>query len=137
MISDGDSIAILSIGHPGNLVVDSQKEFKNKGLDIAHYDMRFIKPLDINLLHKIAQKHRYIITLEDGCLQGGFGSAILEFMSDNNYSCKIHRLGIPDKFIHHGTIEELQEQCGFDKDAIIKCIDKINQTELIAQPSNN
>ncbi len=137
MISDGNSIAILSIGHPGNLVVDSQNEFKKKGLDIAHYDMRFIKPLDINLLHKIAQKYRYIITLEDGCLQGGFGSAILEFMSDNNYSCKIHRLGVPDKFIHHGTIEELQELCGFNKEAIVKCIEKINQTELIAQTSNN
>ena len=137
MISDGNSIAILSIGHPGNLVVDLQNELKKKGLNIAHYDMRFIKPLDINLLHKIAQKHRYIITLEDGCLQGGFGSAILEFMSDNNYSCKINRLGIPDKFIHHGTIEELQELCGFNKEAIVKCIEKINQTELIPQTSNN
>ena len=81
---------------------------------MAHYDMRFVKPLDIALLHEIFQKFDKIITVEDSCLQGGFGSAIIEFMSDNNYKSDVLRLGIPDKFINHGTQQELYSECYFD-----------------------
>ena len=130
-IEDGDDIAILSIGHPGNFVIKAQEKFKKNGLNIAHYDMRFVKPLDGNLLHKIFKKYKHIITLEDGCLKGGFGSAILEFMSDNNYSSKIKRLGILDEFIHHGTQEELHEECKFDEKAIIKCVNTLVKTKLV------
>ena len=132
-IEDGDDIAILSIGHPGNFVIRAQEKFKKDGLNIAHYDMRFVKPLDGKLLHKIFKKYKHIITLEDGCLNGGFGSAILEFMSDNNYSSKIKRLGILDEFIHHGTQEELHEECKFDEKAIIKCVKTLVKTKLLEE----
>ena len=95
-IKDGEEIAILSFGHPGNFVLSAQETFEKEGLNIAHYDMRFVKPLDEKLLHTIFKKFNTIITIEDGCLQGGFGSAILEFMANNNYQTAVKRLGIPD-----------------------------------------
>ena len=106
-IKNGEEIAILSFGHPGNFVLSAQETFEKEGLNIAHYDMRFVKPLDEKLLHTIFKKFNTIITIEDGCLQGGFGSAILEFMANNNYQTAVKRLGIPDEFIHHGSQEEL------------------------------
>ena len=83
------------------------------------------------MVNYIFKKYKHIITLEDGCLKGGFGSAILEFMSDNNYSSKIKRLGILDEFIHHGTQEELHEECKFDEKAIIKCVNTLVKTKLV------
>ena len=132
-ITDGEEIAILSFGHPGNFVLRAQDTFKKEGLNIAHYDMRFAKPLDENLLHKILKKFNTVITIEDGCLQGGFGSAILEFISNNNYQTSVKRLGIPDKFIHHGTQEELQNTCNYDTTAIIKTVHKILANKLMSQ----
>jgi 1-deoxy-D-xylulose-5-phosphate synthase len=132
-ITDGKEIAILSFGHPGNFVLSAQETFKKQGLNIAHYDMRFAKPLDENLLHKILKKFNAIITIEDGCLQGGFGSAILEFISSNNYQTYVKRLGIPDKFIHHGTQEELQNTCNYDTAAIIKTVQKMLANTLMYQ----
>ena len=132
-ITDGKEIAILSFGHPGNFVLSAQETFKKEGLSIAHYDMRFAKPLDEELLHKILKKFNSIITIEDGCLQGGFGSAILEFISNNNYQTLVKRLGIPDKFIHHGTQEELQISCNYDTDSIVKTVHKILETKLMSQ----
>jgi len=87
--------------------------------------MRFVKPLDELLLHEIFSKFDKVITVEDGCLMGGLGSAILEFMADHNYSAKVVRLGIPDKFIHHGTQEELYHECFFDQGAMIKSAEKL------------
>ena len=110
-IKDGEGIAILSLGHPGNFVIAAQSTFIKEGLNIAHYDMRFAKPLDKKLLHKIFKQFDTIITIEDGCLQGGFGSAIIEFMSDHNYKNTVRRLGIPDEFINYGTQEELHIYC--------------------------
>ena len=118
MIKDGDEIAILSIGKPGNFVIQSQQDFQRQGLEIAHFDMRFVKPLDIELLHKVFQKFNKIITVEDGCLEGGFGSSVIEFMSDNKYNAEIIRLGIPDKFINHGSQDQLYRECYFDANAI-------------------
>ena len=132
-ISDGENIAILSIGHPGNFVQEAQKEFIKEGLSIAHYDMRFVKPLDEKLLHTVFKKFGNIITIEDGCVLGGFGSAILEFMSNNNYNSRVIRLGIPDKFIHHGTQKELHIECNYDTKAIVTTVHKILEKSLVSQ----
>ena len=119
-IQKGKDLAILSIGHPGNFVINAQKKFKEIGLSVAHYNMIFVKPIDENLLHKIFKTFDKIITIEDGCVQGGFGSAVLEFMAKNNYSANVKILGIPDKFVSHGTQKELYAECFYDEAAIIK-----------------
>jgi len=121
-IKDGDEIAILSIGPIGNEAIKTTLELESSGINIAHYDMRFIKPLDEELLHKICKTHKKLVTLEDGCLHGGMGSAVLEFMSDNGYSLQVKRLGIPDKFIEHGSQKELYKECGYDSNAIRETI---------------
>ena len=124
-ITNGEDIAILSIGHPGNFAQEAIAKMSDAGISIAHYDMRFVKPLDEMLLHEIFSKFKKIITIEDGCIMGGFGSAIIEFMVDQKYQSEVVRLGIPDEYIHHGTQEELWDECGFDVAAIIKTIEKL------------
>jgi 1-deoxy-D-xylulose-5-phosphate synthase len=124
-ITNGEDIAILSIGHPGNFAQEAIAKMSDSGISIAHYDMRFVKPLDEMLLHEIFSKFKKIITIEDGCIMGGFGSAIIEFMVDQKYHSEVVRLGIPDEYIHHGTQEELWDECGFDVAAIIKTIEKL------------
>jgi len=119
-IQKGKDLAILSIGHPGNFVINAQKKFKEIGVSAAHYNMIFVKPIDEALLHKIFKNFDKILTIEDGCVQGGFGSAVLEFMAKNNYSANVKILGIPDKFVSHGTQKELYAECFYDEDAIIK-----------------
>jgi len=133
VVREGEEIAILSFGHPGNFVVKAQEQFEKEGLNIAHYDLRFAKPLDEKLLHTIFQKFDKIITIEDGCLQGGFGSSILEFMANNDYQAKVKMLGIPDIFIHHGTQEELYNDCHYDTKAIVSSVQKILEKSLITQ----
>jgi len=133
MIKKGEEIAILSFGHPGNFVVKAQEQFTKEGLNIAHYDLRFAKPLDEKLLHSIFQKFTKIITIEDGCLRGGFGSSILEFMANNNYQAQVKMLGIPDAFIHHGTQNELYNDCHFDVKAIINSVHTILEKSLVSQ----
>ena len=134
-IKDGEGIAILSLGHTGNFVIAAQKTFIKEGLNIAHYDMRFAKPLDKKLLHKIFKKFDTIITIEDGCLQGGFGSAIIEFMSDQNYKNTVRRLGIPDEFINHGTQEELHIDCNYDSNSIIIAVHEILEKKAVSNVS--
>jgi 1-deoxy-D-xylulose-5-phosphate synthase len=124
-IKDGEEIAILSIGNTGNFVVEADKDFIKEGLDIAHFDMRFVKPIDEELLHAIFQKFDKVITIEDACLQGGFGSAVIEFMVDNNYKSELVRLGVPDEFINHGTQQQLYTECYFDVEAIKESVDKL------------
>ena len=118
----GKDVAILSLGHPGNFAEAAIEELKSTGASIAHYDMRFAKPLDETMLHEVFTKFDKIITIEDGCLMGGFGSAIIEFMADQKYSSEVVRLGIPDHYVHHGTQEELWADCGYDKNAIVATI---------------
>ncbi len=118
-LTNGEDLAILTIGHPGNFAVEAITELKEKGLSVAHYDMRFVKPIDEVMLHEVFSKFKKVITIEDGCLMGGFGSAVVEFMADHNYSAQVVRLGIPDKYVHHGTQKELWAECGFDKAAIV------------------
>lgn len=117
-LKDGQDIAILSLGHPGNFAASAIRDLKNDGLNPAHYDMRFAKPLDEGLLHEVCQRYEKIITVEDGTVEGGFGSAVLEFMSENSYKNDVRILGIPDAIIEHGTPKELLRECGYDVQAI-------------------
>jgi len=117
-ISEGDKLVILTIGHPGNTVASLVKKFALENISIAHYDMRFVAPLDKTVLHTVFKDFKHIITVEDGVLKGGFGSAVIEFMSDNGYNSEVRRLGIPDYFVEQGTQDELQSECGFDAEGI-------------------
>lgn len=121
-IADGKDVAVLTIGHIGNYVTTVRETLSKEGLTPAHYDMRFVKPLDEELLHDIFRNFKKVVTVEDGCIMGGFGSAILEFMADNNYSAQIKRLGIPDAIIEHGTQEQLHAECNFDEAGIANAI---------------
>ena len=115
-------VAILSIGHIGNYAVRATTALAAEGLDAGHYDMRFCKPLDEEMLLAIARRYRAIVTVEDGCLQGGFGSAVLEFLSEHGVSLPVKRLGIPDRVVEHGTQDQLYKECGFDADGIAKAV---------------
>ncbi len=117
-LKDGNDLAILSIGHPGNFATVAIRQLKTEGIDAAHYDLRFVKPLDEDLLHEVFAKHTRIITVEDGCIEGGFGSAVLEFMAKYNYTAEVKLLGIPDRIIEHGTLKELHAECGYDAEGI-------------------
>ncbi len=122
---NGEDIAILSIGHPGNFALEALGLLKEKGVSAALYDMRFVKPIDELLLHEVFSKFDKVITVEDGCVMGGFGSAVIEFMADNKYKSEVTRLGIPDKYIHHGTVDELHKDCGFDMNSIYETALKV------------
>jgi 1-deoxy-D-xylulose-5-phosphate synthase len=119
-VLDGTDIAILSLGPIGIQVEEVTKKLLEEGISAAHYDMRFVKPLDANMLKQIGKRFSTIITLEDGSLQGGFGSAVLEWINDNGYTTRVVRLGIPDKFVEHGTPQELYHECGIDVEGIYK-----------------
>ncbi|MBX7095367.1 MAG: 1-deoxy-D-xylulose-5-phosphate synthase [Flavobacteriales bacterium] len=118
-VRSGEDIAVLSIGTMGNVAMDAAAQLENKGISAAVYDMRFVKPLDEILLHEVFSKFKKVITIEDGCIQGGMGSAVLEFMADHGYQAQVKRLGVPDRFIDHGTQQELYVECGYDVNAII------------------
>ena len=123
-LKDGDDLAVITIGPIGNdaakAICRVEKELADKS--IALYDLRFLKPLDEEMLHEIGQRFSRIITVEDGVLKGGMGSAILEFMADNGYKPTVKRLGIPDRFIPHGTVKELWAICGIDEESIYHTI---------------
>jgi 1-deoxy-D-xylulose-5-phosphate synthase len=121
-IKDGRDVAILSIGHPGNFVTAAIRELRTEGVDPAHYDMRFVKPIDEAMLHEVLSKYHKIITVEDGTVVGGFGSAVLEFMAQHNYTAEVKILGIPDRLVEHGTLKELYKVCGYDAPAIAAAV---------------
>ncbi|GAB4107867.1 1-deoxy-D-xylulose-5-phosphate synthase [Echinicola sediminis] len=125
IIKEGEDVAILTIGHIGNYAVEACKKLMKEGLNPAHYDMRFVKPLDESLLHEVFSKFKKVVTVEDGCLMGGFGSAVLEWMMDHDYQAQVKRLGIPDEVIEHGTQLELHRECGFDPDGIAEAVKKL------------
>jgi len=129
-VADGKDVAVLTIGHIGNYVTTVREMLSKEGLAPAHYDMRFVKPLDEELLHDIFRNFKKVITVEDGCVMGGFGSAILEFMADNNYSAQIKRLGIPDAIIEHGTQEQLHTECNFDEAGIANAVRELMGVKL-------
>ena len=124
-ICDGEEVAILSIGHIGNEAVSACKELNAEGIHPAHYDIRFVKPLDEKLLHEVFKNYEKVITVEDGCIQGGMGSAVLEFMADHRYAAQVIRLGIPDAYVEHGEQPELWAECGYDAASIVKKIRKL------------
>ena len=132
-VKEGEKIAILTIGHAGNFAKTALGQLEKKGISVGHYNMIFIKPLDEKLLHKVFKKYEGIITVEDGCLQGGFGSAILEFASDNNYKNSISRLGISDTFINHGTQEELWKECEINAESIVKKVNELMKRNQISK----
>ena len=117
-LKDGEEIAILTFGHPGNFAAQAIRDVKAEGLNPAHYDMRFAKPIDETMLHEVFAKFTKIITVEDGTVVGGFGSAILEFMQQHNYTAQVQILGIPDRLVEHGTPKQLYAECGYDASAI-------------------
>jgi 1-deoxy-D-xylulose-5-phosphate synthase len=131
-VKTGDTLAIISIGHVGNFALKAAQILDNENISTAVYNMRFLKPLDEGLLHEVFKRYKTIITVEDGTINGGLGSAVVEFMSDNGYRTKVVRLGIPDRFIPQGTLEELYRDCGFDISGIVN-----TGRQLIQQPHTN
>lgn len=117
-ICEGEDVAILSFGHMGNLAQTAITQLEKEGIQVGLFDMRFVKPIDEELLHHVFTNYSKVITIEDGCVQGGFGSAVLEFMADHGYTAQVKRLGIPDKIVEHGTQPELWAECGYDEQAI-------------------
>ncbi len=130
-MKEGKDLAVLSIGSVGNFALQAAEELEAEGISVAHYDLRFVKPLDELLLHEVFGTFDRVITVEDGCLQGGMGSAVLEFMTDKGYHSKVNRLGIPDRLVEHGEQRELWAECGYDKEGIKKaCL------EMMLKPVN-
>lgn len=121
-LADGKDVAILSIGKTGIYSKRAVKSLANKEVSAAHYDMRFVKPLDTDLLTEVFNKFKNIVIVEDGVIQGGFGSSILEFMVQNDHNSKVKLLGVPDRFIEHGTPEDLFRECGIDTKGIVKSV---------------
>lgn len=117
-IKDGEEVAILSFGHPGNFAAAAIRDVRSEGINPAHYDMRFVKPIDEELLHEVFSKYSKIITIEDGTIVGGFGSAVLEFMNQHGYKADVHMMGIPDRLVEHGTPKELYAEIEMDANAI-------------------
>lgn len=134
-VRKGDDIAIVSIGHPGNFALDAIKEVEKEGIKCSLYNMRFLKPIDEELLHEVAQQHKHIITIEDGTIVGGLGSAVIEFLNQHNYDIKVEMLGIPDKIIEHAKPQEQYEECGFDTKSILKTIMKYSSKNAATSTS--
>lgn len=129
-IRDGRDVAVLSFGHPGNFVTEACRELLNDGIEPAHYDIRFVKPLDKDLLHEVFTKFDKVITVEDGAIRGGFGSAILEFMSEYNYKADVKMLGIPDHLVEHGKPAELHRECGYDAAGIASAVRSMMKSQV-------
>jgi len=121
-LRDGKGVAILSFGHPGNFAAAAIRELKAESIEPAHYDMRFAKPLDEALLHEALLQYEKIVTVEDGTVVGGFGSAVAEFMAQHGYKNDLKILGIPDRIVEHGTLKELHRECGYDAQAIADAV---------------
>jgi 1-deoxy-D-xylulose-5-phosphate synthase len=124
-LTEGNDVAVLSVGKSGIIVQQVIKNMNAGNISVAHYDMRYAKPLDEELLKEVFDRFKYIISIEDGVIKGGFGSAVLEFMAEHGYSAKVKLLGIPDKFIEHGSQEDLYRQCGIDKEGLCHAITDI------------
>ncbi|HEY0434679.1 MAG TPA: 1-deoxy-D-xylulose-5-phosphate synthase [Chitinophagaceae bacterium] len=129
-LREGERLAILSFGHPGNFAAAAIRDLKSDGLAIGHYDMRFAKPLDEDLLHEALSKYPKIITVEDGTVVGGIGSAILEFANAHGYTNEVRMLGIPDRIIEHGTLKDLHAECGYDAAAIRNTVLEMMKDEV-------
>lgn len=131
-LKDGKEVAILSFGHPGNFATQAIRELRAEGIDPAHYDMRFAKPIDEALLHEVFQNYTRVVTIEDGTVIGGFGSAVLEFMAAHKYTAEVVVMGIPDRLVEHGTPKQLYEEIGIHPAGIAATIRKMVSTPVLA-----
>lgn len=129
-LKDGKDIAILSFGHPGNFAQTAIRNVRSEGIDPAHYDLRFVKPIDENLLHEVFTHYSKIVTVEDGTIVGGFGSAVLEFMNANQYKAEVIILGIPDRLVEHGAPKELHRECAYDAEGIADAVRKLMKDRI-------
>ena len=129
-LKDGENIAILSFGHPGNFAAAAIRDVKADGINPAHYDMRFAKPIDEALLHEVFAKFDKIITVEDGTVVGGFGTAVLEFMNEHNYKAAVKIMGIPDKLIEHGSPKQLYDEIGIDANGIAEVLREMSSVSV-------
>jgi 1-deoxy-D-xylulose-5-phosphate synthase len=127
MIRDGRDAVIITLGHVGNYAVEACAALEKSGHSVAHFDLRFLKPLDEDGMHEIFRRFKIIVTVEDGSVMGGMGSAILEFMADHGYTAQIVRLGVPDHFIEQGSVAELHHECGFDTQGIVQTLSRMIQ----------
>ena len=131
-LKDGDALAILSFGHPGNFAQAAIRELRSEGINPAHYDLRFVKPIDEDLLHEAFSKFDKIVTVEDGTVVGGFGSAVIEFMNKYNYKATVKILGIPDRIVEHGSPKELHRECAYDAEGIASAVRELmNETVTV------
>ncbi len=121
-LKDGKEVAILSFGHPGNFAQAAIRNLRTEGIDPAHYDLRFVKPIDEDLLHEVFSNYSKVVTVEDGTVVGGFGSAVLEFMNANGYKADVKILGIPDRLVEHGSPKELHRECAYDAEGIADAV---------------
>ena len=135
LISEGSHLAMITIGHPGNFVLEAAKVLADDNISFTHCDIRYLKPIDEKLLHQLFKSHEHIITIEDGCIKGGLGSAVLEFANLHHYQANIQVLGIPDEYIEQGTQEEQYKLCGFDAESIVNVVRKTLQSKPLL--SNN
>ena len=134
-LKDGNGIAILSFGHPGNFAQAAIRELRTEGIDPAHYDLRFVKPIDEDLLHEVFAKYNKIVTVEDGTVVGGFGSAVLEFMNQHQYKASIEILGIPDRLVEHGSPAELHRECAYDAQGIAAAVRMLMKDNTVVTTS--
>jgi 1-deoxy-D-xylulose-5-phosphate synthase len=119
-LADGADVAILAIGHAANFALEAVQKLAAMNINATLYNMRFVKPIDEQALREVGMKFSRVITVEDGVIAGGMGSAVAEFFTANGYAARVTRLGVPDSFVEHGTVAQLQAQCGFDAAGIIK-----------------
>jgi 1-deoxy-D-xylulose-5-phosphate synthase len=131
-LKDGEEIAILSFGHPGNFAAEAIRDVKKEGINPAHYDMRFAKPIDEEMLHEVFAKFNKIITIEDGTIVGGFGSAVLEFMNAHGYKADVKIMGIPDRLVEHGTPKQLYDEIGIDANGIAATLRSFVENKVLA-----
>jgi 1-deoxy-D-xylulose-5-phosphate synthase len=129
-LKDGEDIAILSFGHPGNFAAEAIRDVRKEGINPAHYDMRFAKPIDEEMLHEVFSKFNKIITIEDGTVVGGFGSAVLEFMNANGYKADVNIMGIPDRLVEHGSPKQLYAEIGIDAAGIAQVLREMKTVKI-------
>ncbi|HPB24762.1 MAG TPA: 1-deoxy-D-xylulose-5-phosphate synthase [Bacteroidales bacterium] len=128
-IMEGQDLAFISIGHVGNVVADAINRLHAENIFPALYDIRFLKPLDESLLHEVFRQHKKIITVEDGTVVGGLGTAVTEFMNQHHYEAEIVKLGVPDRFVEQGTLDQLYAECGYDENSIFETAKKLFKTK--------
>jgi 1-deoxy-D-xylulose-5-phosphate synthase len=132
-LKEGKEVAILTFGHPGNNAQTAIRNLRLEGIDPAHYDIRFVKPLDEALLHEVFQNYKLVVTVEDATVVGGLGSAVLEFMNEHNYHSQVRILGIPDTIVEHGSVKELQQECHYDAIAIANAVKNLLGNSVLVE----